>query len=988
MAISCIRMALFILLTPCAAALATPSNTTDLAALLAFKAQLKDPLGIVAGNWTATTSFCSWIGVSCSHGRQRVTGLQFNHVPLEGSIAPQLGNLSFLSNLVLRNTSLVGPLPTELGTLHRLRSLVLPNNSLSGTIPCTLANLTRLELLDLASNNFIGAIPYEFQNLHSLQMFQLVDNDLSGEIPQDMFNNTPSLSIIHLGSNRLTGRIPRSIITLSNLEKLVLQKNLLSGPMPPPIFNMSQLQALAVGRNNLSGPIPGNESFHLPMLQVLALPENQFNGPIPLGLSACQNLETLNLAVNNFTGTVPSLLATLPNLTAIYLSTNDLTGKIPTELSNQTTLLGLDVSENNLEGEIPPELGNLRNLGNMLNLSEIFINYNQLSGKLHFLAALSKCRRLNTIHISGNKFTGRLPPYMGNLSTMLEIFAAGNDMITGSIPSTVANLSNLLILSLRGNNLSGKIPTTIGAMDNLQGLYLSYNSLSGNIPEEISGLTKLVELYLGANKLTDPIPSSSGNLSQLQFMALSQNSLSSTIPTSLWHLQKLMVLDLSQNSLTGFLPADVTKLTAITAMDLSGNKLSGSIPDSLSKLLNIEKLDLSSNALSGVIPKALTNLTYLANLNLSFNRLYGQIPEGGIAPCQNKTNHSRSKQQLLKVTLAAVMAILISASCLCMLVIITTRRKGNIPLPLGTNLLSYQLISYHELVRATRNFSDDNLLGSGSFGKVFKGQLDDESFIAVKVLNMQDESASKSFDTECRALQMARHRNLVKIISTCSNLDFKALILEYMPNGSLNDWLYSNDGRQLSFVQRVGIMLDVAMAIEYLHHQNIEAVLHCDLKPRNILLDKDMIAHISDFGISKLLVGHDNSIMLTSTPGTVGYMAPEFGSTGKASRASDIYSYGIVLLEIFTRKRPTDPMFVGELSLRRWVSQAFPHELSNVVDSSILQDGIEDASRPPENFSILNINLISIIELALLCSIVVPEERMTMNDVVVKLNKI
>nr|CAB3473969.1 unnamed protein product [Digitaria exilis] len=330
--------------------------------------------------------------------------------------------------------------------------------------------------------------------------------------------------------------------------------------------------------------------------------------------------------------------------------------------------------------------------------------------------------------------------------------------------------------------------------------------------------------------------------------------------------------------------------------------------------------------------------------------------------------------------------------------------QGSIAPQLGDlSLLSTLVLSNTSIVGTVPNelgslpwlqnldLSYNSLSGAGSFGKVFKGELDDGSVIAIKVLNMQYELASKSFDTECRALRMARHRNLVRIISTCSNLDFRALILEYMPHGSLDDWLYSNDGRKLSFLQRVSIMLDVAMAMEYLHHQHFEAVLHCDLKPRNILLDNDMIANVSDFGISKLLVGDENSITLTSMPGTVGYMAPEFGSTGKASRASDIYSYGIVLLEVFTGKKPTDEMFVGELTLRQWVSQAFPHQLENAVDSSIGEvhkNGIQDGSRLEDNFSILNTYLASIIELALLCSRVAPEERIPMKDVVVKLNKI
>ncbi|KAH9722948.1 protein kinase domain-containing protein [Citrus sinensis] len=635
---------------------------------------------------------------------------------------------------------------------------------------------------------------------------------------------------------------------------------------------------------------------------------------------------------------------------------------------------------------------------------------------------------LKALSLGSNPLGGILPPVIGNFSASFQNFYAFNCKLKGNIPQEIGNLRGLTLLSLFNNDLNGTISPTMGRLKQLRGLSLKYNNLEGSIPYDLCHLKLMYGIRLTGNKLSGHIPPCLASLTSLRELHLGSNKLTSSIPSSLWSLEYILMINLSSNSLNDSLPSNIQTLKVLRVLDLSRNQLSGDIstigalvdletlslasnqfqgpiPESVGSLISLESLDLSGNNLSGKIPKSLETLSHLKQFNASHNRLEGKIlvkgsfknfsaesffgnyalcglPKFRVPPC--KQGDSKSTKNVALIVLKYILPPIVSSVLIVIIIIMYIRcRKRSTKksdhedfLPLAT----WRRTSYLDIQRATDEFNECNLLGTGSFGSVYKGTISDWTNVAIKIFNLQLERAFRSFDSECEVLRNVCHRNLIKILSSCSNPDFKALVLEFMPNGSLENWLYSHN-YFLDILERLNIMIDVGSALEYIHHDHSSApIIHCDLKPTNILLDENMVAHVSDFGISKLLGEGEDSVIQTMTMATIGYMAPEYGSEGIVSAKCDVYSYGVLLMETFTRKRPTDEMFTGEMSLRRWVKESLPHRVSEVVDANLV--------REEQAFSAKMDCLLSIMDLALDCCMESPDKRMHMTDAAAKLKKI
>ncbi|XP_043694517.1 probable LRR receptor-like serine/threonine-protein kinase At3g47570 [Telopea speciosissima] len=985
------------------------NNETDRLALLDFKKQIDlDPYGALS-SWNDYIHFCKWVGITCGYRhRQRVISLDLQGNGLGGNISPSIGNLTFLHFLNIGNNSFRGKIPQEISNLIRLQSISFENNTIGGELPTSLANCTRLREIHFSYNNLVGKIPVElFRSLSKLEIISIHHNGLTGEIPAS-FGNISSVQAISLGWNGLQGSIPESFGQLTNLYFLGLGSNKLSGMFPVSLYNLSSLQFISLYHNQVHGRLPQDIGLTLP------------------------NLQKVGFAMNLFSGSIPS------------------------SISNISTLEVIDFGENSFVGPVPNNFGNLQNLqmfnivGNKCGIGE--------ADDLDFVNSLVNCTHLEILALKRNGFTGPIPNFKANLSTQLSMLYLGENQISGTIPAGIENLVNLTELSMEANFLQGNIPFVIGELPKLQRLFMGGNGLLGQIPSSIGNLTLLYELHLEYNSLNGTIPSSIGNCQQLQYLTLSNNSLQGPVPKQLFLISSFSIsLDLSYNSLLGPLPIEIGNLKSLSKLDISNNKLSGEIPSSIGDCMSLEylymgdnlfegtipqsfsllkglqDLDLSHNNLSGQIPKDLQNLLALQSLNLSFNNLDGEVPTkgifenasaifvngndklcGGIAELHLPACTKREKSNAFKIVLVIISVILGFLLISSFLTLYWIRRSKS--KPPSTSLISDRFLnlSYKELFQATGGFSSANFIGSGSFGSVYKGIIDkDETIVAVKVLNLQNPRAYKSFIAECEALRNIRHRNLVKILTSCSSLDstgkdFKALVYEFMPNGSLDDWLHlpmeaNNHSRSLSRLQRLNIAIDVASALDYLHYHCYATIVHCDLKPSNILLDSDMTAHVNDFGLARLLLEtYDNSSQAqTSTigiKGSIGYAAPEYGMGGKATIQGDVFSYGILLLEMFTGKRPTDQMFTDDLNLHNYSKAALPIHVMDILDPTLLPNeeqreeieevAINKTQGPSRRIDHFQDCITSIFEIALQCSMESPRERMNMKDVVRGLHSI
>ncbi|KAK8602027.1 hypothetical protein V6N12_051849 [Hibiscus sabdariffa] len=744
---------------------------------------------------------------------------------------------------------------------------------------------------------------------------------------------------LDLSGRSLKGTISPSLANLSSLLVLDLSKNFFHGHIPHELGSLFQLKQLSLSWNLLQGNIP-SELGSLHQLVYLDFGSNRLDGNIPASLfcNGSDSLQYIDLSNNSLSGQIPfTSKCSLGELRFLLLWSNRLVGQVPRALSNSSKLQWLDLESNMLSGELPSDI-----ISKMPQLQFLYLSYNDFishDGNTNlkpFFAALLNSSNFQELELAGNNLGGQIPPIIGDLSTNLVQIHVDDNLIYGPIPPQISNLVNLTLLNLSSNLLNGSIPYELCRMEKLERVYLSNNSLSGEIPAALGNITHLGLLDLSMNKLSGSIPDSFANLPQLRRLLLYGNQLSGTIPLSLGKCVNLEILDLSRNKLSGIIPGEVAGLRSLKLyLNLSSNHLHGPLPLELSKMDMVLAIDLSSNNLSGTIPSQLGNCIALEHLNLSSNSLEGELP-GSIGQLPYLKELNVALNQL----------------------------SGDIP-------VTFQASATLMAMNFSFNKFHGNISAKGAFSL-----LTIDSFIGNDGLCGSIKGMPK-----CRKKHPS---HLVMFLPIIVSLFATPLLLMFGHPLARN----SKFGNRLAVVNGADVEDEEKERKEpkyprISYEQLIEAT------------DEDMTALVTDFGIARLVRGVDETISASDSIsyssadgllcGSVGYIAPEYGMGKRASTQGDVYSFGVLLLEIVSGRRPTDDDKGS--SLHEWVKSHYPHKLESIVKQALAR--CSPGTMPTGyNDDMWRDIILELVELGLMCTQYNPSTRPTMLDVALEMGRL
>ncbi|GAB4831988.1 Probable leucine-rich repeat receptor-like protein kinase imk3 [Ancistrocladus abbreviatus] len=709
---------------------------------------------------------------------------------------------------------------------------------------------------------------------------------------------------------------------------------------------------------------------------VIQLPWKGLGGRITEKIGQLQALRKLSLHDNIIGGSIPTSLGLLPYLRGLQLFNNRLTGSIPASLGLCSMLQTLDLSNNSLTGTIPPSLANSTTLY-WLNLS-----FNSLSGPLP--DSLTHSPTLTFLALQYNSLSGSIPDSWG--------------------AADQKTLYQLQSLTLNHNLLSGSIPASLGNLGELQELSISNNQISGTIADELSRLSRLKTLDMSHNFIHGSLPSSLSNLSSLITLNIESNQLDGQLPEDVGYLHNLSLLNLGRNSINGPIPASIGNITTLRQLELSYNNFSGEIPDSLDNLLNLDSLNVSYNNLSGPVPVRLSqrfnSSSFLGNLQLcgysASTPCSSPAPSPEGSPQRKPKGHRKlSTKDIILIAAGALLVVLLVLCCilLCCLIRKRATSKGKDGTPTartekGGPSAGAEVESGSEaggkLVHfdGPMVFTADNLLcataevmGKSTYGTVYKATLEDGNQVAVKRLREKITKGQKEFEAEVNVLGKIRHPNLLALRAYyLGPKGEKLLVFDYMPGGSLATFLHGQGpDMHIDWPTRMNIVKGTTRGLFHLH--NHEKIIHGNLTSSNVLIDENNNAKIADYGLSRLMSATANTSVI-ATAGALGYRAPELSKLKKANVKTDVYSLGVIILELLTGKSPGEVM--NGVDLPQWVASIVKEEWTNeVFDVELMKDA-----------STIGDELLNTLKLALHCVDPSPSTRPEAQQVLQQLDEI